>query len=193
MNTPAHLLLGAAVFARPMKSLVILGALFGAILPDLSLYVMAGVALFVMNISPHRVFNELYFSESWQTVFAIDNSFVVWFALLTLAIWTKRSWAVALCGAALLHLLFDLPLHHDDGRPHFWPFTDWVFESPFSYWDVRHGAHWIAPIEAGVATLACTALWIRRSPIWIRCVCLLLLGMELWVVRQWLFFFTDST
>ena len=192
MNTPAHLLLGAAVFARPLKTSIILGALAGAFIPDLSLYLMAGVALFVLNISPYRVFNELYYSDPWQTVFAIDNSFVVWSALLAIAIWTKRSWAVALCGAALLHLFFDFPLHHDDGRPHFWPLTWWVFESPFSYWDVRHGAQWIAPVEAGLATLACATLWIRRSPIWLGCVCLVLLGMELWVVRQWLFFFVDS-
>ncbi|MEP3638026.1 MAG: cobalamin biosynthesis protein CobQ [Paracoccaceae bacterium] len=192
MNTPAHLLLGAAIFARPLKTSIILGALVGAFIPDLSLYLMAGVALFVMNISPYRVFNELYFSDPWQTVFAIDNSIVVWSVLLAIAIWTKRSWAVALCGSALLHLFLDFPLHHDDGRPHFWPLTGWVFESPFSYWDVRHGAQWIAPIEASLATLACITLWVRRSPIWLGCVCLLLLGMEFWVVRQWLFFFVDS-
>ena len=38
-------------------------------------------------------------------VFAIDNSFIVWFGLLGLAIWRRSAWAIALTGAALLHLL----------------------------------------------------------------------------------------
>ncbi len=193
MNTPSHLLIGLAVFGRPLTKPVIASALLGAALPDLSLYVMAGVALFVMNISPSRVFNELYFSDSWQTVFAIDNSFVVWIVLLGLSCLLKRDWAIALCGAAILHLLFDLPLHHDDGRPHFWPLTSWVFESPVSYWDVRHGANWVAPLEAALATLAFISLWARRSPIWVIGIGLALLTAELWIVRQWLFIFVDST
>lgn len=100
----------------------------GAVLPDLSLYLMAGTALFILGIAPQVVFDELYFSRAWQTVFAIDNSFVVWGVLLALALYHRVQWAVALTGAAMLHLSLDFPLHHDDGRPHFWPFSDWVLK-----------------------------------------------------------------
>lgn len=192
MNTPAHLLLGAAVFARPGTTKIVWAAFLGGLAPDLSLYLLAGTALFVLGISPQRVFNELYFSNAWQTVFAVDNSFLVWGALCGLAIWRRLPWAVALTGAALLHLLFDLALHHDDGRPHFWPLSSWVFESPFSYWDRAHGAMWIAPLEAAAAIAAVVVLWWRGVPIWARLVALALLAIELWVVRQWLFFFVDS-
>ena len=192
MNTPAHLLLGAAAFARPGTTKVLIAALFGALAPDLSLYLMAGTALFMLQIPPQIVFNELYFSDAWQTVFAIDNSFLVWGALCAIAVWRQAPWAVALTGAALLHLALDMPLHHDDGRPHFWPLTSWVFESPYSYWDRAHGAMWIAPIEAVLAVVAAAWLWWRGVPIWARGTALVLLGMEMWVVRQWLFFFVDS-
>ena len=119
MNTPAHLLVGAAFFGRPPQTVTLAAAFAGAMIPDLSLYLMAGISLFVLGIPPSTVFNELYFSTAWQTVFAIDNSFVLWGLLMVAALWRKVPWAVALTGAALLHLCFDFPLHHDDGRPHF--------------------------------------------------------------------------
>ena len=192
MNTPAHLLIGAAVFGRPVQSKILLAAFAGALLPDLSLYVMAVTALYILAIPPGRVFNELYYSDAWQTVFAIDNSFLLWGALLGVALWRHVPWAIALTGAALVHVLLDFPLHHDDGRPHFWPLSSWVFESPISYWDRAHGAGWIAPLEACVAIIAAIVLWVRRVPLWAALLTGLLLAAEFWIVRQWLFFFVDS-
>ncbi|WP_367278205.1 hypothetical protein [uncultured Roseobacter sp.] len=123
MNTPAHLLIGAAVMGRKGNLTVVGAAMIGALLPDLSLYLLAGSALYVFGIPPQIVFDELYFSEAWQTIFAIDNSFVVWGGLFALGLWRGVPWAVALTGAALLHLCLDFPLHHDDGRAHFWPLS----------------------------------------------------------------------
>lgn len=192
MNTPAHLLLGAAVFGGRAQNKLLTAAFAGALLPDLSLYVMAGTSLIVLGIPPTVVFNELYFSNEWQTVFAIDNSFIVWGGLFGLACWYRSSWAIALTGAALLHLLLDFPLHHDDGRPHFWPVSWWVFESPISYWDRDHGAAWIAPMEAVLATFSVFALWRRGLTAWGGAFVLMLWLAELWVVRQWLFFFSNG-
>ncbi|WP_299670548.1 cobalamin biosynthesis protein CobQ [uncultured Roseobacter sp.] len=192
MNTPAHLLIGAAVMGRKGNLTVVGAAMIGALLPDLSLYLLAGSALYVFGIPPQIVFDELYFSEAWQTIFAIDNSFVVWGCLFALGLWRGVPWAVALTGAALLHLCLDFPLHHDDGRAHFWPLSGWIFESPLSYWDRDHGAMWLAPIEAFLATLAALALWQRRFGWGMLMLVTALLVMEIWVVRQWLFFFTDS-
>ena len=192
MNTPAHLLIGAAVFGRSKQSSVLLAAFAGALLPDLSLYLMAGTALFVLGIPPERVFNELYFSDAWQTVFAIDNSFILWGAALMIAIWRSSPWAIALTGAATLHLVLDFPLHHDDGRPHFWPFSSWVFESPVSYWDRAHGAMWVAPIEGALALASAVVMWVRRVPLWAAILTGVLVLAELWIVRQWLFFFVNS-
>ena len=55
--------------------------------------------------------------------------------------------------AALLHLTFDLPFHHDDDHPHFWPFSDWRFTSPLSYWDPAHDGRVIALAEVGLAVV----------------------------------------
>jgi hypothetical protein len=189
MNTPAHLLIGAAVMGRGGNARVTWAALAGALLPDLSLYVMAGVSLMILNIPASVVFNELYFSDAWQMVFAVDNSFLVWGALLAVAVWRKSHWAIALTGAALLHLLLDFPLHHDDGRAHFWPATWWVFESPYSYWDRSHGALWISPIEAVIAILCGVVVLRRQLGVVVTFLTIVLMGAELMVVRNWLFFF----
>ena len=142
MNTPAHLILGAAAFADPADRRRTWGAILGAFAPDLSLYVMAGVAIWILGISPQQVFGTLYYSTAWQGVFAVDNSFVLWGIGLALALWAGSGWAVAFTGAALLHLATDLPLHGHDARMHFWPVTDWKFHSPLSYWEGASGRIW---------------------------------------------------
>lgn len=197
MNTPAHLLLGAAVMGRikvetaaPRR--LIWAAMAGAMIPDLSLYLLAGGALFLFGIPPGIVFNELYYSDTWQQIFAIDNSFVLWGLLFAVALWRRSGWAIALTGAALLHLAFDFPLHHDDGRSHFWPLSWWVFESPLSYWDRHHGANWIAPLEALACVVAAISLWIWRPGVVLSVLILGLLLIELNVARTWLFVFQDS-
>ncbi len=189
MNTPAHLLIGAAAMGRAGDSRVIWAAMAGGLLPDLSLYLMAGVSLFILQIPPNVVFDELYFSNAWQTVFAIDNSFIVWGLLLGVALWKRSGWGIALTGAALLHLSLDLPLHHDDGRPHFWPLTSWIYESPLSYWDRRHGALWVGPVEV-VLVLICATIVLLRRPGWmLSLVVVLLVSAELMVARVWMFVF----
>ena len=189
MNTPAHLLIGAAAFARPPQGRILLAALLGAVLPDLSLYLMVGVSLFVLGIPEQVVFGQLYYSRTWQTVFAIDNSFILWGIALLLAVW--RGWHVIAVGAAagLLHLATDFVLHAGDGRPQFWPLSDWVFHSPVSYWDSDHHALWVAPVSAAVCLAAYVVLWQRGLSVWGRALFGVMLAAEIWVARQWLMFF----
>ena len=189
MNTPAHLLLGLAVFGRRGDRAVTTGAAIGAVLPDASLYVLAGVSLSLLNIPPSVVFNELYFSQSWQTVFAIDNSVFVWLTVLGIAYW--RSWwpVCAAAGAALLHIALDFPLHAGDGRPHFWPLSGWVFDSPVSYWDSTHHAGFVVPVMLLLAVAASFVVWRRWNSWAMRGLAIVLLGAEVWVARQWLLFF----
>nr|WP_309501417.1 hypothetical protein [uncultured Roseovarius sp.] len=78
MNTPAHLIFAAAAFAKPGAPRRTWAALAGALAPDLSLYVMSIWALYVQGLDPGHVFGTLYFSDSWQNVFRVDNSFLVW-------------------------------------------------------------------------------------------------------------------
>lgn len=168
MNTPAHLIFGLTAFGRADVPRVTAAALAGSLIPDLSLYLMAGTHLLLLDTPPRVVFGELYFSDAWQSVFRIDNSFVLWGIALVIGIMARAPVAIALCGAALLHLLLDFPLHHNDGRAHFWPISNWIFASPVSYWDSRHYGGIVGPIEIGLSLAFCALLWRRYTGRWMR-------------------------
>lgn len=186
MNTPAHLIFGAAAFAKPEAPRVTLAALLGGLMPDLSLYLMAGWHLYILGTSPHIVFNVLYFSDTWQAIFAFDNSFIVWGALLGFALMSRSPVFVAFAGAGLLHLALDFPLHNDDARVHFWPVSDWRFISPVSYWDRQHYGGIVGPLEMLASLICLTLLWRRFVALPARAViisagCLQLLPVFIWV------------
>lgn len=189
MNTPAHLIVGAAAFGRPEHRWTIAAALLGAMIPDLSLYLLVGWHLLILETEARVVFDELYFSDAWQSVFAVDNSVLVWGAVLALGIWQGWRPVVAMGGAALLHIALDFPLHAGDGRPHFWPLTDWVFHSPISYWDSRAGARILGPIEALLATVLVVVLWRRVKAIGWRILFVGLLLAEMGSSNIWRFVF----
>ena len=188
MNTPAHLILGLAAFGRAGRPRVSAAAALGGLAPDLSLYGLAGGAL-ALGVPPRRVFGELYFSDGWQAVFAVDNSVFVWGAALALGLRTGRAWLAAFASAALLHLACDLPLHAGDGRPHFWPLSSWVFDSPLSYWDVSHGARWVAPSETGLALAAAAWCWTWLRAWWARGLLAAAVAAQLVVGGVWAWVF----
>lgn len=159
MNSPAHLIFGLALFGKPECKAITCAALAGAMIPDLSLYLMAGWELQVKGTDPQVVFGQMYFSEAWQSVFRIDNSFILWGLLLVFGIMAKSRVVIALAGAALMHLALDFPLHNDDARAHFWPVTNWVFESPLSYWDPAHHGRTVGMVEVAMVLATCIYAW----------------------------------
>ena len=185
MNTPAHIIFGTAAFGRPTRPAITAAAMAGGLAPDLSLYVMVSVSIWWLEVPPATVFREYYYSDAWQAVFAVDNSFIIWGALCGIAVWRKSAALAAFAGAALLHLAFDFPLHNHDARRHFWPLTDWVFVSPVSYWDNAHHAGVVEPLEL-LASLALAAFCLGRlRQLWVRGMVVLLAAAELSASNLW--------
>ncbi len=189
MNTPAHLLIGAALFGKRDNIRLLGGALLGGLLPDVSLYLLAGFSIFILNISPNVVFGELYFSDTWQTIFSIDNSFFVWGILLAIAIKSQSKFFIALTTSAVLHVVSDFALHHDDARAHLWPLSDWRFESPISYWDSNHHAFYVIPVEGILCAIATVYLLAGKLHIAVKVGLVLLFMAELFTLSSWLRYF----
>lgn len=165
MNTQTHLLLACAVLVpaassyrfannpdkkaevpQPGALMLTIVAISGALLPDASIFVMWGIAK-SQGVAESIIWSEWYYSPFWQGVGAITNSFPLYLVLAVGAWWAGARFSpggglakfvLVFASAAILHVVADFPLHHDDGHPHFWPFTEWIFSSPVSYWDPRH-------------------------------------------------------
>jgi hypothetical protein len=157
------MIFGAALFGRADRRWTTAAAIAGGLLPDLSLYLLAGGSIFLMGIPPETVFGQMYFSPGWQAVFAVDNSIPLWGLLLLLALLMRSAPAIALGASGLLHVVIDFLVHHDDARRHLWPLSDYVFVSPVSYWDPAHYGLIFAPLEVVVCLVLSVVLW-RRFP-----------------------------
>ncbi|MGI8738245.1 MAG: hypothetical protein ACR2KU_00935 [Gammaproteobacteria bacterium] len=70
-----------------------------------------------------------------------------------------------------LHVLFDLPLHHDDAHRHFFPFSDWRFYSPVSYWDPAHYGDIVSACEILAVAVGSVVLWRRYESLSLRLMC----------------------
>jgi len=176
MNTPTHLLMGAALLSRNrsrwqgtttsqrwFNALVLVGAL----VPDLGLFVLFVWARGILGVSEDQLWSEIYWQSNWQAAFTIGNSIPLFGLLFALgAVFRKHTGGLFLMGfaaAAFTHLTFDFPFHHDDAHAHFWPFTDWRFNSPLSYWDPAHHGEIVQIIEVVMAIVLMGVLW-KRFP-----------------------------
>ena len=125
------------------------------------MFVMVGWERWVNNLSLQQIFREAYFSDFWQEIFAINNSAPIFAVMLVLGLFFRIEWLWAFGLAALVHVACDLPLHHSDGHPTFWPFTDWIYVSPVSYWNPAH--HGIAAgLVEGALSVVMAVFLLRR-------------------------------
>ena len=107
-----------------------------------------------------------------HNVFHAPAAVLIWAALGYFAgvrrgnpFWTAFFWFAVGCA---FHSLIDVATHHDDGPLLWFPF-DWEtrFYSPISYWDRRHYAGVVSPIEHAMDALilawALLGAWRRRK------------------------------
>ena len=171
MQTPSHSIINLLMLGQGKPPFVQAAIIIGSILPDAPMFLFYFVEKVINRTPEMQIWQESYYIESWQNFFDIFNSLpfiVVGFAFMW---WRQSSVGMALFASMALHCLGDLPLHHDDGHRHFFPFSDWRFESPVSYWDPRHHGNIVAPIELTIAFVGCVILffsyesWIGKGAI----------------------------
>ncbi|RMG87995.1 MAG: hypothetical protein D6708_12160 [Candidatus Dadabacteria bacterium] len=176
MNTQSHAILTTAVVraalgrrGRGVPRLNVVVAL-GALAPDLPIFGFFFWATFVERLPQGVIWGEVYFRPGWQALVSAFHSFPLWAALAGVALW--RGWArtALFAGAGFLASLEDFFLHNEDAHAHFWPFSDYRFRSPVSYWDPAHHGVAASLAETAAVLAATWWLWPRVETRWGRAV-----------------------
>nr|WP_070959733.1 hypothetical protein [Hyphomonas sp. Mor2] len=185
MNTVAHVIVACAALSRPDAPRRNLAVVAGALIPDASMFVFFAWSR-LNGWSGDETWNVRYWMEPWQTLGAVSNSFVLFTALLALSVWRKWPVLTAAAIAALLHIALDFPLHADDAHRHFWPVSDWRFQSPVSYWDPAANGLIGNMIETATVLGATILLWRRFQGMKTRIALALLLALQVAALVAWL-------
>lgn len=138
MTTPAHAIAGMLALSRRERPTYTLAAVFGSVLPDLLMVVFYLVHKFFLHSLESEIWTHAYFLPAWQGIFDAFHSLPL-IAIAMIVSWRLAARNAFVVSAAMaLHVALDLPFHHDDAHRHFFPFSNWRFASPVSYWDPRH-------------------------------------------------------
>lgn len=113
--------------------------------------------------SEKLIWSEHYFQPDWQLFFDVFNSIPIALTIIALCYYFGLRLVMLIAASALLHMLCDLPLHHDDAHRHFLPLTNWRFESPLSYWDPKHFGVIFMCLELGGAIASCIYVVFRSK------------------------------
>ena len=153
MNTPAHAIFNLAILGRKQHPEWNPLIIWGALIPDLTMFGFF-LLLKISGIPDAQIWREEYYRPFWQTTFDIFNSIPLALLGMGLMFYLQRTGIALLFISILLHCLEDLPLHHDDGHRHFWPLSNFRYQSPVSYWDPNHYGGIVAPIEIVLVLIA---------------------------------------
>ena len=155
MNTPAHVAASVLIWRGEQGWGPAIAVGVGAMLPDLPMFGFYAYQKLWAGTTEREIWSKLYFEANWQLLFDVFNSIPL--ALLAIAVCYGMGWrwGMLLAASALVHVLCDFPLHHDDAHRHFLPFTNWRFASPVSYWDPNHFGRTFMLMELGFAVTAC--------------------------------------
>jgi hypothetical protein len=147
MNTPSHAILNLALLTQSSHLSHPFPILMGAVLPDLPIFVLYGWAKLIQRLPESAIWTETYYQPFWQNLTALGHSIPLTslgFVITALCGWKTPA---LLFASMVLHSLGDLPVHHDDAHRHFFPFSDYRFISPISYWDPRHHGAIVSLVE----------------------------------------------
>jgi len=151
----------------------------GGFAPDVGLYALtAGAAIYFPRVkgmtfaeSMEYAFGTLFFEDrGWIAVQNTLHSPVIVGGLLAAGKATKSPRLVAFAAGCLLHIVMDIPVHHDDGPLVLFPFNwDLRVISPVSYWDRDHYGGIVGPIDIGITVAGAAYLarqWFKNRTIW---------------------------
>ena len=170
MTTQSHAVLNIALLSKRDKPHLHRYGFIGAVLPDIPIFIFFVVETLLLRTPQSDLWGTRYFITPWQTFFDLFNAVPLILILLGIGYYLLRAEKiVVLAWSLLLHCGFDFLTHHDDGHRHLFPLSDFLFESPISYWDENHYGDLVGTVEGVVTLVASIYLFPRlktRSGRW---------------------------
>lgn len=152
MNTPSHAILNLAFLNQikhPQGNLIIV---IGGVLPDIPIFLFYAWAKLIAKLPEQKIWSVAYYQPDIQNIVALFHSIPLAVFIFVVGYFAKWKGLQLLALSLILHFLLDLPVHNDDAHRHFFPFSNYRFISPLSYWDVNHYGRIVAFVEMlGVA------------------------------------------
>ncbi len=163
MDTGTHIVANLLVQSRRSKPRLFVAVALGAMIPDLPIIIFYAWESLIVGYSEHVIWTQRYFLPGWQNFIDVFNSLPLIAVLLLIAKAMRMKWLPVILIGMVLHILLDIPFHHDDAHRHFYPLSDWKFVSPISYWDPRYHGDTMAVIQIATVTVGLVWLWIRHT------------------------------
>lgn len=174
MITPSHLIYSWALAKRtegsPESSTTtkrrtaafILGALF----PDTPTYLFFVVCGLILGYSGQAMWDDMYFNSGWSIPITLTHSFILWPLLITISGYYGWRLLQYFSISAFLHTAVDFFVHTDDAYRHFYPFSDWKFHSPVSYWNTAEFGQYVSAFDSLLVLGLLTYLYTKYSGTW---------------------------
>jgi len=169
MRTFSHAIITAAIGSqKKAKPGSLVAFVIGSVLPDLPLGVLIVLAVFNSpNMDAAMVYMDkrYYDSALWIALHNIPHSFVV-MGVLSLSVYAVRQkgwgrWLLWYAAGASLHIAFDILTHVMDGPLFLYPFSNFRFQSPVSYWDPNYYGRVFTVFEYSVDAVLLVVLGVR--------------------------------
>ncbi|MBE7380392.1 MAG: hypothetical protein F6J95_003145 [Leptolyngbya sp. SIO1E4] len=165
MNTPAHVVLNMLCLGRQDTPGVIAAVIFGAILPDAPIFAFYFIERLIKGTPEGTIWREAYYLQGWQNFIDVFNSIPLIIVGLIATAWFGSKIGLAMFSSMFLHVLGDLPLHHHDAHRHFFPLSNWRFQSPISYWDPAFHGDVITRLEILMVIISCGVLFLTYQSV----------------------------
>ncbi|MEG3896805.1 MULTISPECIES: hypothetical protein [unclassified Microcoleus] len=147
MKTPSHAIINLALLGKrqlPQANLIIA---IGGILPDIPIFLFYFWAKYIARLPPATIWSKAYYEPFVQDIVALFHSIPLAVIGWLIAYYFGWQSVQILFISMILHSLGDLPVHNDDAHRHFFPFSNYRFISPISYWDRNHYGSIVSFVE----------------------------------------------
>lgn len=176
MITPSHIIYSWAIAKKSEQkktnrdqkytSKRTLAFVLGALFPDTPTYLFFIVCGLILGYSGEVIWEEMYFNSGWSIPITLTHSFWLWPLLIVISSYFGLAFIRWFSISAFFHALVDFLVHTDDAYRHLWPFSEWKFHSPVSYYRASEYGNWISAFDSVLVLGLLTYLYTKYTGMW---------------------------